>query len=324
MCATGGTTSSSRATDVFADEGANRQGTAPGSKVEDRRSNDWTRIIGISLGVFITLVVLGLLVVVLIERSTAGDAEPTLCAEELQDGCKGPNVQTLEQHLKAAKLLDAEPDDTFDGTTGEAVYALEACEGELNPTEKLALTSKESAHIVQNAPPEPLGFFPCAAPADVKPLQQALKSAGYGDLKVDGLFGPHTEAALRLFEADIGPPQDVDGRIAVGGLEWSKLKAQADGGHKAVLTADNGGTCRKPADKVVFTFGCSDDAVDALETHLGEIGLMPASHDTRLRTRRLPRAAGGAAMPQASPRRGDRGRRRRLERHYGNDGRVGR
>jgi N-acetylmuramoyl-L-alanine amidase len=38
----------------------------------------------------------------------------------------------------------------------------------------------------------------------VKKLQQALKTAGFGAGVVDGVFGPHTEAAIIAFQASLG------------------------------------------------------------------------------------------------------------------------
>jgi peptidoglycan hydrolase-like protein with peptidoglycan-binding domain len=102
----------------------------------------------------------------------------------------------------------------------------------------------------------------------VEDLQQALRDGGFGDVEVDGEFGSHTEAALRLFEAtrDNG---SVDGQISSPSDEWSDLLARPLSTSPLVPSAQVGAVC---ANYVVY--GCTGASASVLEQTLAGAGLL--------------------------------------------------
>jgi hypothetical protein len=128
---------------------------------------------------------------------------------------------------------------------------------------------------MKGVPPAPLGTIPCDTPENVKELQVLLVSAGYGDLDVDGMFGPHSEAALRLFELDAG--DGVDGRIDARSGEWLDLKEAATHPSGAGSSAQLNDECRSRGGRIVITYGCKSAAVEQLERQLGALGFKHGS-----------------------------------------------
>jgi peptidoglycan hydrolase-like protein with peptidoglycan-binding domain len=88
------------------------------------------------------------------------------------------------------------------------------------------------------APAAPVGATSPAAPGhgDVADIQKALQKLGYDPGKIDGLMGPHTQAAIKKFQQANG--------LAVDGIVGSKTQAALD---QALEGAAAGGKPAAPA-----------------------------------------------------------------------------
>ena len=80
-----------------------------------------------------------------------------------------------------------------------------------------------------NPPACPAGGFPILKNGSVGnyvcTLQDALVSAGFGTIGIDGYFGPQTEAAVRAFQRARGLVQDG----VVGCASWTRLTRMVNG-----------------------------------------------------------------------------------------------
>jgi peptidoglycan hydrolase-like protein with peptidoglycan-binding domain len=216
-----------------------------------------------------TIVFLGLAVVLFVVL-IGGPSEASVCSG-VENQCEADEVMELEEGLALDGFFLGQPDDFFDDATGDALYAFAACGGyDLDKTVEVG--GDEWDEITDGVPPETMRVIPCAPPNLIESAQRRLADAGYGDLAVDGLFGTHSQAALRLFLADSGE-SDFAARIDVDSEDWFDLRDAAAEGDVATLSATLGARCRVLGGMVVITYGCSDPAVETLEAHLSQIGL---------------------------------------------------
>jgi peptidoglycan hydrolase-like protein with peptidoglycan-binding domain len=249
----------------------------------------WLLLLGGAIGILILVVA----IMFAIEAATSDDREATPgstttttagpvspdCRETLGKECQGQEVIQLEAQLQKAGFLAANPDAVFGDDTEAALYAFSACNGARPPHRTVQIGSAEWDTIMKGAPPAALGTIPCDSPQKIQELQGLLVSAGYGDLDVDGMFGPHTEAALRLFELDTGGG-GVDGRIDSRSGEWLELKDAAAHPAGTGRSAQVNDECRSHDGVIVITYGCKSAAVEQLEGRLGALGFKHGSADS--------------------------------------------
>jgi len=122
----------------------------------------------------------------------------------------GPAVSDVQQRLvKLGFLDDSAAKGTFDDTTASAVEAFATSIGMTGVSEvdqkiwaKLVDASYELGDRVLYL------RIPYFHGNDVKVLQQALSALGFSTGSMDGIFGAHTEGALRKFQMNMALPAD--------------------------------------------------------------------------------------------------------------------
>ncbi len=127
-------------------------------------------------------------------------------------GDHGQAVTEIRDRLVVLGLLTPHPEsgDTFDETVDTAVRIFQqqrslTVDGVVGPVTFRTLEEARwrlGDRILHNQIHNPL------AGDDVAQLQQRLSSMGFDSGRVDGIFGPHTEAALRDFQKNVGMPVD--------------------------------------------------------------------------------------------------------------------
>lgn len=109
---------------------------------------------------------------------------------------------------------------------------------------------------------------------EVSEIQRWLRDSGTDpDLTVDGLFGPLTERAVRMFEDNNELP--VDGRLVIESDEWRRLQAAAEAAQSSTASATSSTTTNGstpvpdvyglPADSAVQELQAAGFEVDADE-----------------------------------------------------------
>ena len=123
---------------------------------------------------------------------------------------KGPAVEDVQQRLVAAEcLVEGAVSGTFDDATAAAVVAFCAKSG-LPVTDEV--DEKVWAALVDAT--FSLGDrtlylrMPYFHGRDVRELQQVLSALGFACGVIDGIFGAHTEDALRKIQLNLGLPSD--------------------------------------------------------------------------------------------------------------------
>jgi peptidoglycan hydrolase-like protein with peptidoglycan-binding domain len=139
-------------------------------------------------------------------------AEPTL-----RRGSTGTAVRQLQQALTDLGYAPGPIDGNFGPRTESAVRAFQAdrgigVDGVVGPVTWLNIDEAD-----QSEPTVRLG----SRGNPVRRLQKRLTLAGYDTGGVDGIFGPKTEAAVRVFQQDHGLA--VDG--IVGPRTWAEVAA---------------------------------------------------------------------------------------------------
>ncbi len=147
--------------------------------------------------------------------------DPTL----LRSGMHGPVVRELQERLTSAGFTTV-PDGAFGATTEHAVRAFQDARGLLvdgicGPETWGALV--ESSYRLGDR----LLYLrrPMLRGDDVAELQRRLNGLGFDAGREDGILGPETEAALRLFQRDAGlvtdatcGPETVAALVRLGSL----------------------------------------------------------------------------------------------------------
>jgi len=129
-------------------------------------------------------------------------------------GDRGPEVSDIQSRLSAlgAVVDDAERDGTFGSSTAAAVRSFQRerhlrVDGLVGPDtwEQLVEAGWQLGDrtLYHRAP-----MF---RGDDVRELQRKLNALGFDSAKEDGLYGPRTDAALRLFQRNVG--DDPDGIV---------------------------------------------------------------------------------------------------------------
>ncbi len=134
---------------------------------------------------------------------------------KIGQGTRGPAVEDIQQRLQLMGFLDAaDVDGIFGERTAEAVDAFcctHGC-GDSSAMSRGEVTDKVWAALVDatyNLGDRTLYLrMPYFHGHDVLELQQALGALGFFCGTEDGIFGAHTEDALRKFQLNLGLPSD--------------------------------------------------------------------------------------------------------------------
>ena len=156
--------------------------------------------------------------------SDPGDALP------LRAGCEGPAVRDLQQRLTAVGAGDppGEVDGTFGPRTEAAVRAFQGSrglfvDGVCDRATWSALV--EAGHRLGSR----LLYLrqPMLRGEDVVVLQRSLSELGFDAGRIDGIFGPDTERALKDFQRNAGLTVDgICGRDSTAGL--ARMRGRVD------------------------------------------------------------------------------------------------
>ncbi|MDP3233622.1 MAG: peptidoglycan-binding protein [Myxococcales bacterium] len=147
----------------------------------------------------------------------------------LGEGSKGPAVENVQKHLRAAGYDPQHTNGVFDERTAGALKAFQRQSG-LEPSGRVdAQTWKRlktsfilSSHAA--APAQARGEHS----AEVKQSEKLLQKLGFNPGKVDGVFDARTEKAVKAFEKKHG--LERDGEIGTNQLaQMKKLAAKAGG-----------------------------------------------------------------------------------------------
>jgi Putative peptidoglycan-binding domain-containing protein len=138
----------------------------------------------------------------------------------LREGSTGAAVRDLQTRLRGAGFNPGKIDGTFGPNTKSAVLAFQRSanlvqDGIVGNKTWTALGAHCHQHPVHHCPTLVQGN---TGPAVVK-LQGLLKTKGYYTGNLDGIFGPHTRAAVVAFQSSANLVQDG----IVGIKTWSAL-----------------------------------------------------------------------------------------------------
>lgn len=129
----------------------------------------------------------------------------------IQQGDKGAAVEDVQQRLSVVELLDSsQVDGVFGATTAEAVRAFRKRAGLPDGDEIDERAWSALVDASYNIGDRTLYLrMPYFHGHDVLELQQALGALGFlGGDRQDGIFGVHTESAVRKFQRNMGLPSD--------------------------------------------------------------------------------------------------------------------
>ncbi len=189
---------------------------------------------------------------------------PTSTYPILREGSRGEDVVRLQQLLNNAGYNVGNADGIFGPATTNAVKAFQrdnglTADGIVGPATWNALVNYKPPQ----PPTEQLPVLREGSRGDaVKALQEQLKSLGYNVGAVDGIFGPGTTAAVKLFQSDNGLTPDG----VVGQRTWEALaKAQKP---QPEPTPESLGVIKE---------GSTGNAVTILQEKLKLLGYFPGS-----------------------------------------------
>jgi len=165
---------------------------------------------------------------------------PADAALPLQFGDVGPAVAQVRAHLSRLGLVPpiplVAPDQQFDDVVREGVLAFQqqrglACDGVVGSQTWQLLDEARwrlGDRVVRFAPSHLMSGD------DIAQLQRRLFELGFDPGRVDGLFGPETEHALRDFQRNVGIPTDgLCGPVTFQALD--RLARTVTGGFPAEL-----------------------------------------------------------------------------------------
>lgn len=135
---------------------------------------------------------------------------------------QGPAVEDIQEKLSFLGFLDADKKTgIFDDETVAALQRFCAAKGldEVGEVDEKTWASLLDATF-QLGDRTLYLRMPFFHGADVAELQRALSSLGFDCAAIDGIFGAHTELALRKFQMNLGLPSDG----IVGALTYTALK----------------------------------------------------------------------------------------------------
>lgn len=116
----------------------------------------------------------------------------------------------------------------------------------------------------------------------VRAMQQALKDLGYG-VKVDGTYGPVSEAAVRSFQRKNGLQVDGIAGDSTLSLLFSQAQAPAADGTTSVYPASEGSVTQQPQAAPDLTLklrsGSTGSEVALLQSRLAQLGYQPGRTD---------------------------------------------
>ncbi len=189
---------------------------------------------------------------------------PTNTYPILREGSRGEDVVRLQQLLNKAGYNVGNADGIFGPATTTAVKAFQrdnglTADGIVGPATWNALVNYKPPQ----PPTEQLPVLREGSRGDaVKALQEQLKTLGYNIGNVDGIFGPGTTAAVKLFQSDNGLTPDG----IVGQRTWEALaKAQKP---QPEPTPESLGVIKE---------GSTGNAVTILQEKLKLLGYFPGS-----------------------------------------------
>ncbi len=129
----------------------------------------------------------------------------------IKPGARGRAVRDIQQRLLALgyAIADADRPDTFGSSTAQAVRAFQQRRGLIvdglvgNETwrELVEASWRLGDRVLYLRGPNIRGD-------DVRELQQRLSQLGFDPGRIDGIFGPTTERAIRDFQRNYGAPED--------------------------------------------------------------------------------------------------------------------
>lgn len=123
---------------------------------------------------------------------------------------------------------------------------------------------------------------PWAIGSAVRAMQQALKDLGYG-VKVDGTYGPASEAAVRSFQRKNGLQVDGIAGDSTLSLLFAQAKAPAQDGATSVYPPSEGSVTQQPQAAPDLTVklrsGSTGSEVALLQSRLSELGYQPGRSD---------------------------------------------
>ncbi|MGH3467606.1 MAG: N-acetylmuramoyl-L-alanine amidase [Thermocrispum sp.] len=156
----------------------------------------------------------------------------------LRRGDIGPDVAEIRSMLTAQGLLaaDGSAPDAFDQAVEHAVRTFQQHRGLITDGVVGPATYRSLRGASFHLGSRPLAFLMSAQVHgdDVFTLQERLTELGYDGGRPDGLFGRHTEGALRSFQRDYGLVADgICGAATVRAL--SQLSPRARGGRPVLL-----------------------------------------------------------------------------------------
>jgi len=135
----------------------------------------------------------------------------------LRTGSTGEQVKQLQSRLIELGYLGGTADGQFGPATENAVRLFQQqhgldVDGKVGPETSALLTGSSAKPFVVTPTPAPTPTpTPAASASDTEKLQARLKELGYYTGQVDGLTGPATKAAIRLFQQRNG--LDADGVV---------------------------------------------------------------------------------------------------------------
>ena len=151
-----------------------------------------------------------------VPKPAAKRNEMVIPRERIHEGMKGAKVANLQRQLKHAGFDPGKIDGEFGPHTKKALEGFQAKHN--IPVDGVASPKVWKALGGEKGPiPGELKFG--SRGQHVKDLQRELKHAGFDPGGVDGVFGPHTQAAVKAFQKSHGLTADG----VVGHHTWGKL-----------------------------------------------------------------------------------------------------
>lgn len=191
----------------------------------------------------------------------------------LRFGCKGPEVQRLQERLALLGFAPGDLDGKFGQDTQAAVEDFQESEGlQVDGVAGPQTLNALGIELVQEEPPPGLLRAGSRGP-DVVRLQKRLQELNFDPGPVDGIFGSNTEDAVCEFQEKAG--LDVDGIVGPETLK-ALMKGVPAGEPEAPAPPS------QPAPPAAFPPGLEDFTIDLVA------GMFPAATPRRNIERYLP------------------------------------